>query len=179
MKTFEERRAEIFRRGEQRIKERKTTRRRILLACVPLIVCASVLIARPFGDLYGSNSGADSMPNSGADMGRYGIEVWCGDDHRVYTDEATVTAVSELLAAITEQKDETTTATNNDDSGNDSAASERYTIMLVDEHEQVATYVWQDMVLIDADGISYRVSATQRAALIEWLKVAKKGGGTE
>lgn len=42
MKNFEQTRAEIFRRSEERIKERKRNRRRALALCIPL--CLAVLV---------------------------------------------------------------------------------------------------------------------------------------
>ena len=42
MRNFDERKAEIFRRSEQRIKERKQNRRRILTVCVPLCLALTV-----------------------------------------------------------------------------------------------------------------------------------------
>ncbi len=45
MRSFEERKAEIFRRSEKRIREQRH-RRRILLSCVPLFLC--VLLAAIF-----------------------------------------------------------------------------------------------------------------------------------
>lgn len=43
MRTFEERKEEIFRRSEQRIVQRKKTVRRALLTCVPAMLCIAVL----------------------------------------------------------------------------------------------------------------------------------------
>ena len=43
MMNFEERKAEIFRRSDERIKTRKRNRRRILLSCVPIMICIGVL----------------------------------------------------------------------------------------------------------------------------------------
>lgn len=43
MRTFEERKEEIFRRSEQRIVQRKKTVRRVLLTCVPAVLCVAVL----------------------------------------------------------------------------------------------------------------------------------------
>lgn len=39
MKNFEERKAEIFRRSEKRISERKKKRKRIFSICIPLLIC--------------------------------------------------------------------------------------------------------------------------------------------
>ena len=42
MRDFEERKAEIFRRSDERIKERKRNRRRILMSCVTVVLFAGV-----------------------------------------------------------------------------------------------------------------------------------------
>ena len=43
MRNLDECRAEIFRLGDEKIKKRKQTRRRIIAACVPLCLCFAVL----------------------------------------------------------------------------------------------------------------------------------------
>lgn len=43
MRNFEERKAEVFRRSEKRIKERKQRRNHILMACIPLVLCITLL----------------------------------------------------------------------------------------------------------------------------------------
>ena len=43
MRNFDERKAEIFRRSENRIKERKRNRNRIFALCVPLCLCIAIL----------------------------------------------------------------------------------------------------------------------------------------
>ena len=43
MRNFEERKAEVFRRSEKRIKERKARRNHILMACIPLVLCITIL----------------------------------------------------------------------------------------------------------------------------------------
>ena len=45
MRNFEERKAEVFRRSENRIKKRKKNRNRILACCIPLCLCIAVLSA--------------------------------------------------------------------------------------------------------------------------------------
>ena len=42
MRNFEERKAEVFRRSENRIKERKRNRNRILAFCIPLCLIVTV-----------------------------------------------------------------------------------------------------------------------------------------
>lgn len=43
MRDFEERKAEVFRRSEKRIKERKQHRKHILLTCIPMVLCIMML----------------------------------------------------------------------------------------------------------------------------------------
>ena len=43
MRNFDERKAEIFRRSENRIKKRKKNRKRILTLCIPLGLCIAIL----------------------------------------------------------------------------------------------------------------------------------------
>ena len=45
MRNFEERKAEVFRRSEKRIKERKQRRNHILMACIPLVLCITLFSA--------------------------------------------------------------------------------------------------------------------------------------
>ena len=42
MRTLDECKAEIFRRSEEKIKQRRKTRNRVLAACIPLCLCLSV-----------------------------------------------------------------------------------------------------------------------------------------
>ena len=43
MRNFEERKAEVFRCSEKRIKERKARRNHILMVCIPLVLCITLL----------------------------------------------------------------------------------------------------------------------------------------
>ena len=42
MRNFEERKAEVFRRSEKRIKERKQRKNHILMTCIPLVLCLTI-----------------------------------------------------------------------------------------------------------------------------------------
>lgn len=42
MRNFEERKTEVFRRSEKRIKERKQRRNNILMTCIPLVLCLTI-----------------------------------------------------------------------------------------------------------------------------------------
>lgn len=68
MRNFEERKAEVFRRSEKRIKERKRNRNRILACCIPLCLCITILsvIYLPNANLFSDKSGnAEDMNMAG------------------------------------------------------------------------------------------------------------------
>ena len=64
MRNFEERKAEVFRRSEKRIKERKARRNHILMACIPLVLCITILGAflRPNVTPDGAAEPGDTRP---------------------------------------------------------------------------------------------------------------------
>lgn len=64
MRNFEERKAEVFRRSEKRIKERKQRRNHILMACIPLVLCITILGAflRPGVTSDGAADPGDTIP---------------------------------------------------------------------------------------------------------------------
>ena len=64
MRNFEERKAEVFRRSEKRIKERKQRRNHILMACIPLVLCITILGAflRPNITPDGAADPGDTRP---------------------------------------------------------------------------------------------------------------------
>ena len=51
MRSFEERRAEVFHRSENRIKERKNNRARILALCIPICLTLAVWSAEPLSSV--------------------------------------------------------------------------------------------------------------------------------
>ena len=64
MRNFEERKAEVFRRSENRIKERKRNRNRILAMCIPIclvITVWSIMILPTICLLYTSDAADDSV----------------------------------------------------------------------------------------------------------------------
>lgn len=70
MRDFDERKAEIFRRSEKRIAQRKR-RRRVIMSCIPIVICAialsfghvpKLLPAEDNADKYIVNENAYSAP---------------------------------------------------------------------------------------------------------------------
>ena len=72
MRNFEERKAEIFRRSENRIKQRKQTRKRILTVCIPLCLALTVGSAAILPDML--PVGADRFSGENAAIPEYAGE---------------------------------------------------------------------------------------------------------
>lgn len=67
MRNFDERKAEIFRRSENRIKERKRNRNRILALCVPLCLCIAILSVIYLPDMMISSDKSNSVEDINTD----------------------------------------------------------------------------------------------------------------
>ena len=81
MRNLEDCKAEIFRRSEERIKERKRARKRVLACCIPLclLLVAGGLYLRPLLEpvdhMGGTNAGPTPVPErelGGSDVVLYG-----------------------------------------------------------------------------------------------------------
>jgi len=57
MRSLEACKAEIFRRSEEKIKQRKKMRNRVLAACVPVCLCVVIGAAGVFSGAFGAKSG--------------------------------------------------------------------------------------------------------------------------
>lgn len=67
MRDFEQRKAEIFRRSEERLTQRKH-RRRMIISCVPLVICIAVLSVVHVPDLIPTiNTGGKSQVEENKD----------------------------------------------------------------------------------------------------------------
>jgi len=84
MRNFEERKAEVFRRSEKRIKARKQRRNHILMACIPLALCLAILSAFLFPQLDDLKRVSESSNDQHS--GALGTEAVC----EVYTDSVGV-----------------------------------------------------------------------------------------
>lgn len=66
MRTFEERKNEIFRRSEERIAKRRKTAYRVILSCVPVVLCVTALSGyMMLGGFFRLDS---AVPESAVDM---------------------------------------------------------------------------------------------------------------
>ena len=90
MRNFDERKAEIFRRSEKRINERKRNRNRILALCVPLCLCIVIMSVIYLPDIMVSSD----KSNSTEDINTTAPS--CGTSGCVYT-SLDITCNSSLL----------------------------------------------------------------------------------
>lgn len=117
MRDLNECQAEVFRRSEKRIKERKQHRKRILLACIPLVLCITLFSAfflrdtnraapeapiatrpamnAPCGDWDGSSPGSILR-----------VEVYGLAFSRIYTDAADIILISDRLYTYSQSEPE-------------------------------------------------------------------------
>ena len=62
MRSFEERKEEIFSRSRARIAQRKKTVRRVLVTCVPLVLCSMIMAPQIIALLAGDDFGGAILP---------------------------------------------------------------------------------------------------------------------
>jgi hypothetical protein len=93
MRSFEERIAEINRRSDKIIKERKKRRQRILTACIPVVLGTTLLIA-----LFPGGSGAGDTLNSTRAVAKV---IVVGDDYyRYHSSKKNVMEIYDQLQAF-------------------------------------------------------------------------------
>lgn len=103
MRNFEERRAEIFRRSEERIKARKQARKRVLLCTVPALVCAVIWSAVALPGMLTEKGGSNTLAESGAP--RYILaEVKSRNDgigyDKTFAEQSAVSDIAALIQAF-------------------------------------------------------------------------------
>ncbi|MBQ9838474.1 MAG: hypothetical protein IJO56_03115 [Oscillospiraceae bacterium] len=121
MRNFEERKAEVFRRSEKRIKERKARRNHILMACIPLVLCITLLGAFLFPGATPEDPNFNGPAGGGLTEDRFEslscpiakITVTGGDFSRTYKDVEDLLLISDQLYSYGSRGDETNGTSNN------------------------------------------------------------------
>jgi len=135
MRNFEERKTEVFRRSEQRIKERRQRRNHILMTCIPLVLCISLFSAfllpgmlpretkDPSAD--GAVGGLTENKSESLTCSYTKIDVIGNDISLSYTKASDVLSISNQLASYVVNEPESNTSvgetTRGDDFKNESA----------------------------------------------------------
>ena len=162
MRELHECQAEVFRRSEKRIKERKQRRQRILMICIPLVLCLTVFCAFLFPQLYNYKQAPESMADPFGTQSAMGQDEYqsltcsiaeikvSGNGVSIhYTDVADLLLISDQLHTYSTTTPETNGAANEDGSDRKEnaddvigsitcSANAAYTITLI-THEGVKT----------------------------------------
>ncbi|MBP3435946.1 MAG: hypothetical protein J6K62_06450 [Clostridia bacterium] len=169
MKNFEERKAEIFRRSEERRYAAKV-RNRLLLFCVPLALClTTAVIITP--SLQQTPPKNEPTTTTAPNAVRQYVEVLAESYYQKYTDLQTYTAVADTLNTIISnaKAENAPQANKTSPSANDAGADigPEYTITLTDEHG-VSTYWLSGNSLLGCegtDGLCYELSDNEATTL--------------
>ena len=184
MRSFEERKEEIFSRSRARIAQRKKTVRRVLVTCVPLALCVTALsgylVLGGFGGSDMSAPEAALEPDyncSGADMPDAPQEEWpegmpmqlCSVQvaDQIYTDDQTMARIEELLPSygmITDSDLEIPAESATGNKGNHGTA-EAVTITLTYADGSTTTYTITDNCI--AGPFGYRILTQEQ---LKWLE---------
>ena len=103
MRSLDECKAEIFRRSEEKIKQRKKMRNRVLAACVPVCLCVVIGAAGAFSGAFGAKS--ENMAQAPESAGWNGVGFDLMDEDAFYKEscsgsEITSNWVSEDAAGV-------------------------------------------------------------------------------
>lgn len=123
MRNFSERRAEIFRRSENRIKARKRNRNRILACCIPLCLCIAILSVIYLPDMMISSdksNNAEDMNMAGGVENESGfiytsLEITSNVTAKNDTDKENIENIYNIIQSAFTVEDDEETATNIDE----------------------------------------------------------------
>lgn len=110
MMNFEERRAEIFRRSDERIKIRKRNRKRILLGCVPIALCVGIFSVAFSQGLLVTTDKTSIENNAGTFVNEYSlsypvyVELTDLNSGEIYNIEAAnrIIPITDIIFSVTE-----------------------------------------------------------------------------
>lgn len=191
MRTFEQRIAEIHRRSNQILQERKRRKKRILLACAPLALC--VIIFSAFFTLEKLSSGADTandsdmvMENVGAVPEQLGdrIEVSGTGIYLCYTDPDDILLITDHLqkCGVEIPKRSSPTANPGSESvvedhsysaaGDTNGSTTQYTLAITSAEGDITRYTFTGLLLENENTQkTYLLSQEQAKTLAELLNV--------
>lgn len=200
MRNFEERKAEVFRRSEKRIKERKARRNHILMACIPLVLCITLLSAFFLpGMLPGETKDPDAADGAVGGLTENKseslacaytkIDVIGNGISLSYTEASDMLSISNQLASYMVNEPENSTSVDEHPRGDDfkndsaedsyvgttgatSAAGEGYVITLTLHEGGTIAYRLTGNCLLDmAENKTYKLSQAQLKELNELLGI--------
>lgn len=179
MRSLEERIAEIYRRSEMIVAQRKKRRKHILMACIPLVLCLSVFAAFVLLAMMPAGAKDAAAPeNMRADAsGSYGlyaskVKVTGSGLALIHTRQSEVLKISDYISQCTMETPENYEAANGAAGKAESADSDYESIADTVSTGYSVTLIWEDgsktEYLLDGDtlihvstGRYYPLSLTQ------------------
>ena len=200
MRNFEERKAEVFRRSDKRIKERKQRRNHILMACIPLVLCITLFSAfflpgmlpgdtKDPGVADGAVGGLTENKSESLACAYTKIDVIGNGISLSYTKASDVLSISNQLASYMVSEPENSTSIDEHPRGDDfknesaedsyigttgatSAAGEGYVITLTLHEGGTIAYRLSGNSLLDiAENKTYKLTQAQLKELNELLGI--------
>lgn len=173
MRELNECKAEIFRRSEKRIKERKRKRNRLIAFCVPLCICLAVISTSINFGMMGAKSG-DSETFAGREEKSTDISNFIkveisnrdqsAENYKIITDSD---KINSILILLDSDADENGSAVNPEDN---SSGDFDYLITFTDRNGYEAVYKIKGNILFDVNSNNQKhISDEQLTELITIL----------
>ena len=177
MRNFAERRAEVFRRSETRIRERKTARKRLLVVSIPLcltVVIGSALVLPIGQDGITEDAGNTNGACVQAEVNGNGIVVTQNSEAIVQIIEDAFAPMDELYqeygATTTQTMVQTQTVPGNFSQSDDVGAITTYTVTVTADDGEKTVYILTGRILLNqATGQQAVLTEQQRADLLAAL----------
>ena len=191
MMNFEERKAEIFRRSDERIKTRKQNTKRILLSCMSLVIFVSVISAvavyplTRMQDKSDGTWGMDSLsetPTSSANNYSLAYPVFVeltdlgSGENRNIEGCGRISAITDILFSVTEERNRLDnygvhTETTDEEQRKDASNTVFYEITITREppesEKKINTFILNGNILIDKNtGQEYLLTDDDLAELL-------------
>lgn len=190
MRDFEQRKAEIFRRSEERLTQRKR-RRRIIISCVPIVICIAFLSVFKIPDIeLGGGKSAPDAYNQTVSTEKYiSVRIQGKGENSGYSkvieDQETIEKIVNSIASAESEKtstessepDENKSAGKPQDAVAGASPTKKeedsgYTIMIAASDGSERVYTISDDILTDEKNIRIFLTDEQFSEIVSLLTKA-------
>lgn len=183
MKNFEQRKAAILHRSEVRIRRAKQMRRRILTACVPLVLCVSLwgiyrfqpeppVIPIETTQLPGSAAGHGEVITGGtiSPVSAPSVQINTPSGSTAVAEGAAAERIADVMGTIVSNPEITAAAGSQIPSGSQNPQEDTWRIAL-EEGNEIRVYLLEGQVLTDtASGQTCLLTESQYTLLLQTLE---------
>lgn len=181
MRDLKDCQAEVFRRSEEKIKNRQKTRRQLLAWCVPFAACAAICAVVALPPAVSDKStfdGVSSELTGGQTNESYvcsysQVTIQHGDSVKIVTDKVAVTKLFETVFAYEQNIGQNPSANKNNESADEHYASSAGCIILFETEDgsQTALVLSGNELKNETKNTKIFLSDTQRAELLAALGI--------